>query len=403
MPTGPALSFQPSVEALEDRTLMAAHLSAALDRGVLRIDGTAGNDAIVVRTVGNRITVEGAKIQVPRQGQRRSVLAGAVTEIVVNAQGGNDQVTVSGDIPVRATVWAGDGNDVVQGGGGDDLLDGGAGHDQLHGGGGNDTLRGYTGNDRLWGDSGNDRLEGSTGNDELRGGDGNDSLDGHLGANKLYGDSGNDALFAQSTADEIDGGTGRDTVRFRGAATGRGLSSTRGVEATTTTPSAAAAPTPPRNTSTTPTPTPTVSLSAQEQRLVELTNAYRVSKGLRPVTIDAKLTVAARSHAAYMARTGHYNHVRPDGTTLVDRVKAAGYRFSFVAENIHLYDPSNPRTLGIAREYRLNQLAEYYLDGWKVSPSHDVNLLSTYPVHVGVAFARDSEGRIYADIVLGRP
>ena len=104
-----------------------------------------------------------------------------------------------------------------------------------------------------------------------------------------------------------------------------------------------------------------------------------------------------------MARTGNYSHVDLDGRTLPDRVHAAGYSFSWVGENIHLYDPAIGRTLGIDHYYPPDQLADYYFDGWKVSPEHNENLLSSRAVNIGVAISRASSGQIYAVMVLGQP
>ena len=49
MDASPKRPFRPSVECLEDRTLAAAHVTASLSGGVLRIEGTNHADTIVVR------------------------------------------------------------------------------------------------------------------------------------------------------------------------------------------------------------------------------------------------------------------------------------------------------------------------------------------------------------------
>ena len=50
-----------------------------------------------------------------------------------------------------------------------------------------------------------------------------------------------------------------------------------------------------------------------------------------------------------------------------------------------------------------DQLADYYFDGWQVSPEHNAILLSPHAVNIGVAIARAPSGQIYADMVLGHP
>jgi uncharacterized protein YkwD len=137
--------------------------------------------------------------------------------------------------------------------------------------------------------------------------------------------------------------------------------------------------------------------------VIALTNAHRASYGLPPVTVDGRLTAAAQYQADYMASTGVYAHTNADGRTLPDRVLAAGYPFAWVGENIHLYDPSVGRTLGIDRYYPPTALDGYFFDGWQVSPEHDANLLSPHAVNVGMAVAQAASGGIYACMVLGQP
>ncbi len=294
-------------------------------------------------------------------------------------------------------IHADDGNDIVYGRGGNDTIDGDLGDDFIDGGNGNDHLRGGDRNDTLRGGNGNDRLEGGNGNDHLYGGNDNDTLDGGIGTNYLAGEAGNDTLYSRSLHDTLDGGTGHDVAYFLDAAAPR---STKGSTAS-----------PIRNVedfnhpagmpaSLSAMPGP---FDAQVARLIQLTNAYRVSKGLAALTVDTRLVTSALYQSQYMARTGHYDHTNLDGRGVDDRVWAAGYRFSFIAENIHLYDPAIRRTFGIDRVYQPSELAQYYFDGWKVSPSHNANLLSSQVRDVGVAMVQDRVGRIYVTMDLGRP
>jgi Ca2+-binding RTX toxin-like protein len=78
--------------------------------------------------------------------------------IVVNAQAGDDDVTVAGSIGLTAWLYGGAGNDDLKGGGGDDALLGGAGNDHLTGGQGRDLLIGGQGADRIVGSAGDDIL-----------------------------------------------------------------------------------------------------------------------------------------------------------------------------------------------------------------------------------------------------
>lgn len=120
-----------------------------------------------------------------------------------------------------SVIYAGAGNDTVQGGNnistfygeaGNDTLRGGVGDDRLYGGIGDDLLNGGNGDDTLTGDSGTDQLEGGNGNDQLDGGDGNDVLNGGNGDDLLFGGTGVDDLAGGNGDDLLDGGTGADTM-----------------------------------------------------------------------------------------------------------------------------------------------------------------------------------------------
>jgi uncharacterized protein YkwD len=56
-----------------------------------------------------------------------------------------------------------------------------------------------------------------------------------------------------------------------------------------------------------------------------LINVERTKRGMRAVTRDADLGQAARRHSADMVRHGFFSHVGSGGTTLGDRLRAAGY------------------------------------------------------------------------------
>ncbi len=90
----------------------------------------------------------------------------------MNADGGDDSVTVSRGVTIPITVRGGPGRDVLAGGSGDDKLIGGPGPDRLIGGPGDDVLIGGPGSDVLIGGGGNDTLLSGPGFDFDRGGSG---------------------------------------------------------------------------------------------------------------------------------------------------------------------------------------------------------------------------------------
>jgi Ca2+-binding RTX toxin-like protein len=202
------------MEALDDRCLMAATLSAGFDVvngvGVLGIEGTDGADVITVRQANNAISVDGISGSVP---------AGWVNLIVIAGMGGDDRVylnseSVYGQQPITAltVIDAGTGNDTVVGAMGTDIVFGQDGNDRISANGGNDLVVGGLGDDVIYGLSGNDFLSGNAGNDSLYGGvghdrlvgcDGNDWLDGSDGIDVLWGGAGADVLLGGADVDHF--------------------------------------------------------------------------------------------------------------------------------------------------------------------------------------------------------
>jgi Ca2+-binding RTX toxin-like protein len=94
----------------------------------------------------------------------------------MNADGGDDNVTISPSVTIPVTVRGGPGRDVLAGGSGDDRLIGGPGPDRLIGGPGDDVLSGGPGSDVLIGGPGNDTLLSGPGFDFTRGGSGHNVI-----------------------------------------------------------------------------------------------------------------------------------------------------------------------------------------------------------------------------------
>ncbi len=69
-------------------------------------------------------------------------------------------------------------------------------------------------------------------------------------------------------------------------------------------------------------------------RILELTNTERSNAGLPPLTLNAMLSDAAQQHSDDMATNHFMNHNGSDGSSPFDRIKNAGYQYSFAGENI---------------------------------------------------------------------
>ena len=110
--------------------------------------------------------------------------------------------------------------------------------------------------------------------------------------------------------------------------------------------------------------------------VVALTNRRRAEHGLGPLAWADRLAAAAQAHNEDMVRRGFFAHESPDGRSVADRVRAAGYDYRVVAENL----AAGQRT------------PEEVVQGWMDSPGHRANLLHPDVREIGVAFA---EGGAY--------
>ena len=173
-------SVQSVLENLESRRLLAA----VLDGDILRVDGTNGDDTIVVSAGGNNA----ARVVVRINGDATDFAGASVNRIRINGLGGNDNIKVSfnnGDLSQDIVISGGIGDDTLKGAGGDDLISGGSGADIIHGRKGDDTVNAGAGDDLVFGHSGSD---------VLNGGDDDDLMYGLAGADTLNGDDGNDTI-----------------------------------------------------------------------------------------------------------------------------------------------------------------------------------------------------------------
>ncbi len=118
-------------------------------------------------------------------------------------------------------------------------------------------------------------------------------------------------------------------------------------------------------------------------------NRYRSTRGLRPLTMETKLTAAAERHSTDLARADRISHTGTDGSNPWHRVKLSGYRPLLAAENVGAGQRS----------------FEEVLQGWKESPGHDKNLLLADATHMGIALKTnpDSSYQTFWTLVLGKP
>jgi uncharacterized protein YkwD len=128
-------------------------------------------------------------------------------------------------------------------------------------------------------------------------------------------------------------------------------------------------------------------LSADEKKLLELTNAEREKEKLQPLKPNPLLVQAARAHAANMAKQEKLEHVL-DGKTPAQRVRATGYVYTEVAENISWGE-------GVS--------LQEVMRGWMKSPLHRDNILKPGFREIGLAAFRSPKGELWCVQVFGTP
>ncbi|HEY9641862.1 MAG TPA: CAP domain-containing protein [Coleofasciculaceae cyanobacterium] len=106
------------------------------------------------------------------------------------------------------------------------------------------------------------------------------------------------------------------------------------------------------------------------QRVVDLTNTYRVQFGLQPLKLNTKLSAAAFVHSRDMALNDFFDHTGSDGSRAAERISAQGYKYLNAGENI---------AAGYATP-------EAVVEGWMNSPGHRANILYPNVKEIGVGF-----------------
>lgn len=125
-----------------------------------------------------------------------------------------------------------------------------------------------------------------------------------------------------------------------------------------------------------------------EQQVVDLVNQERRRNGCNAnLTLSPKLSAAANRHSTDMALHDVFSHTGSDNSTLVMRVQAAGYVYSWLAENI-------------AAGYKTPQDV---VNGWISSSGHHANMVNCNLRETGVGYyyqaddqhtVRDDNGNI---------
>lgn len=106
--------------------------------------------------------------------------------------------------------------------------------------------------------------------------------------------------------------------------------------------------------------------------IIKYTNIERTKRGLKPLTVQNKLSISANSKTDDLFDQQYFEHVSPSGLSVADLAKDAGYEFEIIAENLALGNFGSNQKLVAA---------------WMNSPTHRANILNPKFTEIGVAAA----------------
>jgi uncharacterized protein YkwD len=112
--------------------------------------------------------------------------------------------------------------------------------------------------------------------------------------------------------------------------------------------------------------------------IVAAMNRERTSRGLRPLRLNDRLSLAANDRIGDMFAKNYFAHVSPDGVQPFVWAQQRGYRYRLIGENLAV------GYRGIA-----------VVDGWMRSPGHRENILQRGFEEVGIAIADGAPQRGY--------
>lgn len=131
-------------------------------------------------------------------------------------------------------------------------------------------------------------------------------------------------------------------------------------------------------------------LGRLRREMLERVNRERRKARVSPVPKSPRLDSAAQGHAEDMARRAYYGHKSPEGSTVMDRVLARGYRALATGENV------------ASGQFSVGEV----MDGWMESPPHRENILNRLFTEAGFGVALgtlEETPTVFWVQVFGRP
>jgi uncharacterized protein YkwD len=120
-------------------------------------------------------------------------------------------------------------------------------------------------------------------------------------------------------------------------------------------------------------------------RMLDSINALREAAGAPPLSLDPKLTAAAKTHANDMMTQNRPWHFGSDGSSPLQRVQRTGYTGAMLGETISETFESDIETLAAWMEQR---------------DTRNV-ILDKRATHLGIGWAQEPNGKLWWTLVMG--
>jgi uncharacterized protein YkwD len=112
-------------------------------------------------------------------------------------------------------------------------------------------------------------------------------------------------------------------------------------------------------------------MAVADRAALAVINAERAAQGRAALSYDSRLEAAARTHAQDMSANGFMSHIGSDGSDLAKRLRRAGYKYCYGAENVAF----GQQSLAVV------------MTAWMNSAKHRQNILNRKAKSVGLARA----------------
>ncbi len=135
-------------------------------------------------------------------------------------------------------------------------------------------------------------------------------------------------------------------------------------------------------------PTPqSDALQQMETHIISEVNAVRKKHDRQKLTENGTLNAIAREYSRQMLRKEFFSHTGPSGSTVADRIQAAGIAFRRVGENLAMTE-------------NIDRPAKDLVADWMESPPHRENILEGKYTQTGVGVWKEKDLYYFTQIFL---